>query len=149
MVAAILAISVCMRCSVSVKLEVVVWLVLLSKGAWRGCLVFWFPRGVGLSRSSSMCEMSESAIEEAMSLSASVASWFPPRVLFPFFCLIVPGRFWLKRKVELPGGVEDDLWFWSWAGVASGLFLCVGVKIEGPGPWRWSSLIRISGLRAL
>jgi hypothetical protein len=96
-----------------------------------------------------MCEMSESAIEESMSLSASVASWFPRRVLFPFFCLIVPGRFWLKRNVELPGGVEDDLGFWGWAGVAGGLFLCVGVRIEGPGPWRWSSLIRISGLSAL
>jgi hypothetical protein len=82
-----------------------------------------------------MCEMSESAMEEAMSLSASVASWFPPRALFPFFCLIVPGRFWLKRKVVFPGGVDDDLG-WSWAGVAGGLFLCIGVRIEGPGPWR-------------
>jgi hypothetical protein len=111
--------------------------------------VLGFPRGVGLSRSSSMCEMSESAMEEAMSLSASLASWFPPRALLPFFCLIVPGRFWPKRNVVFPGGVEDDLVFWSWAGVAGGLFLCDGVWIEGPGPWRWSSLIRISGLSAL
>ena len=96
-----------------------------------------------------MCEMSESAIEEPMSLSASLASWFPPRALFPFFCLMVPGGFWLKRDVVFPGGEEADLGFRGWAGVAGRLFLCVGVKIEGPGPWRWSSLIRISGLSAL
>ena len=83
--------------------------VFLPKAGWRGCLVFGFPLGVGLSNSSSMCEMSESAMEEAMSLSPSLASWFPARVLFPFFCLIVPGRFWLKRKVVGPGGVDDDL----------------------------------------
>ena len=73
-VAAMLAMSVCMRCSVRVKLDVAGWLVLLSKGACRVCLVVGFPRGVGLSRSSSMYDMSESAIEEAMSLSDSVAS---------------------------------------------------------------------------
>ena len=33
MVAAMLAISVCIRCSVSVRLELLNWLVLLSKGA--------------------------------------------------------------------------------------------------------------------
>jgi hypothetical protein len=108
--------------------------------------VLGFPLGVGLSKSSSMCEMSESAIEGVMLLSPSVASWFPPRTLFPFFCLMVPGMFWLKRKLGWVGGVEDDLACWGWAGVAGGLFLCVGVIIVGPGPWRWSSLIRISGL---
>ena len=55
----------------------------------------------------------------------------------------------MNRKVEFPGGVEDDLGFRSWVGVAGGLFLCVCVRIEGPGLWRWSSLMRISGLSAL
>ena len=73
-------------------------MVFLPKAGWSGCLVFAFPLGVGLSNSSSMCEMSESAMEEAMSLSPSLASWLPAWALFPFFCLIVPGRFWLKRK---------------------------------------------------
>jgi hypothetical protein len=73
MVAAMLAVSLCMRWSVSVKL-LVVWLGLLSKVAWRGCLGLWFPRGIGFYRCSSMCEMSESVIDEAMSLSASLAS---------------------------------------------------------------------------
>jgi len=78
--------------------------------------------------------MSESAKEEAISLSPSLASWFPPRVHFPFFCLIVPGLFWLNRKVVCPGGVEDDLRYGGCAGVAGVLILCIGVRIVGPGP---------------
>src|SRR6266852_3445320 len=123
MVAAMLAMSVCILCNVSVRLEGVIMSVFLPKAGWRGCLVFGFPLWVLLSNSSSMCEMSESAMEEAMSLSPSLASWFPARALFPFFCLIVPGRFWLKRKVLGPGGVEDDLACWGWAGVVGGLIL--------------------------
>ena len=57
---------------------------------------------------SSIWEMSESAMEGAISLSLSLASWFPRLVLFPFFCLTVPGKFWLKRKVVFAGGVEDE-----------------------------------------
>src|SRR4030088_29869 len=123
MVFAMLAMSVCSLCSVSVKLEWVRLSFVLSKADWRGCLVVGFPRGVGLSRSSSMCDMSESAIDGVMCLSPSLASWLPPQVLFPFFCLIVPGRFWLKRKVVGPGGVDNDLGCWGCAGVASGLIL--------------------------
>src|SRR3978361_2365686 len=83
-----------------------------------------------------------------MCLSPSLASWLPPRGLFPFFCLIVPGWFWWKRNVLGPGGVEDDLACWCCAGVAGRLILWIGVRMDGPGPWRWSSLIKISGLSA-
>ena len=143
MVAAMLAMSVCILCSVSVRLGGV-WFILSNAGC-RDCLTCWFPLGVGFSRSSSICEMSESAMEEGMSLSPSLASWLPR---LPFFCLTVAGLFWLKRKVVCPGGVDDDLWGWGCAGVAGGVILCIGVRIVGPGPWRWSSLNRISGLRA-
>ena len=71
-VAAMLAMSVCILCKVSVRLEGVRFPV--SNAGWRGCLVCWFPLGVGFPNSSSMCEMSESVIEEAMSLSPSLAS---------------------------------------------------------------------------
>src|SRR6266852_6750254 len=124
MVAAMLAMSLFILCSISVRLEGVKMSVFLPKAGWRGCLVFGFPLGVGLSNRSSMCEMSESAMEEAMSLSPSLASWFPLRVLFPFFCLIVPGLFCQKRKVVCPGGVEDELRCGGCAGVAGGLILC-------------------------
>ena len=74
MVAAMFAISVCILCSVRVRLEGVIMSAFLPKAGWRGCLVLVLPLGVGLSKSSSMCEMSESTMEEAMSLSPSLVS---------------------------------------------------------------------------
>src|ERR1700710_2310559 len=76
MVAAMLAMSVCILCSVSVRLGGV-WFIFSNAGC-RDCLTCRFPLGVGFSRSSSICEMSESAIEEGMSLSPSLASWLTP-----------------------------------------------------------------------
>ena len=74
MVAAILAMLVCILCRVRVRLEGVMMSGFLPQAGWRGCLVLVLPLGVGLSKSSSMCEMSESAMEEAMSLSPSLES---------------------------------------------------------------------------
>ena len=54
MVAAILAISVCILCRVRVRLDGFIMSVFLPKAGWRGCLVLGFPLGVGLSKSYSM-----------------------------------------------------------------------------------------------